>query len=205
MILLMSCLYVFQVLGFHLVADLCAGLQFPVKIFKLLCAENGPLFLYKICEPILQLEHMKDNPVFTLNRNALQGASVTENDGRKNGEIVYVELCAGIILFKEMLQSPNVSGVLLNGVVEGVLDAGVHALVPTFVVDTSRNFAGDILAFQNIDSSLMQEQRIYFGGTAAAGNVQIFHQHELAAVLTANACYGLGENCFAIDSVRVVF
>ena len=79
----MSCLYVFQVLGFHLVADFCAGLQFPIKIFELSCAENGPLFLYKICEPILQLEHMKDNPVFTLNRNALQGASVTENDGRK--------------------------------------------------------------------------------------------------------------------------
>lgn len=151
----MSSLYVFQVLGLHLVADLCAGLQFPVNIFKLICAENGPLFLYKICEPILQLKHMKDNPVFALNRNVLQGASVTENDGRKNGEIVYVELRAGIILFKEMLQSPNVSGVLLNGVVEGVLDAGVHALVPTFVVDTSRNFAGDILAFQNIDSGLM--------------------------------------------------
>ena len=103
-----------------------------------------------------------------------------------------------------MLQRQNMSDVLANGIVEGVLGMLVQVLRPAFTFEVAYDFARKILAFEDVDSRLVQQQSVYFGVARARWNVEVPHQYVPTLVGVADA-RGERHHCsFAENPSRVV-
>ena len=91
---------------------------------------------------------MDDAPEFIVLGNLAECAAVAEYDNRDKVRLLAAD-------FQETLQRKNVPDVLPYRVVERVLGMLVQVLRPAFAFEVPGNFAGEVLAFKNVNSRLV--------------------------------------------------
>ena len=91
---------------------------------------------------------MDDAPEFVVLGNLAECAAVAEYDNRDKVRLFAAD-------FQETLQRKDVPDVLPYRVIERVLGICVQVLVPALAFKISGNLAGEVLAFENVDSRLV--------------------------------------------------
>ena len=188
---------VFAVFRLHFFAHVHATLQLVENFFKLLHGVNGFAARNFLEQGVLQFATVDNAPNIVIFRHLAQRATIAEYHERNKVRLFVTD-------FEKMFQCKNVSDILANRVVERVFGVCVQVLRPAFFFKASCNFTRKILAFEYIDSRLVQKQGVNFGVACAGGNVEVSHQNIAAFVGVADAGGERHHRGFAKNASRVV-